>query len=78
MLVQDKLISLTLTQAQSSAHSGGMVLDNAALTGMLAESTLTLKGMLIIAVTELCIITVALWLHAVILSRKNPRKLLGK
>ena len=78
MLVQDKLISLTLTQAQSSAHSGGMVLDNTVLTGMLAESALSPKGMLILAALELGILAAALWLHAGILSRKNPRKLLGK
>ena len=77
MLVQDKLVSLTLTQAQSSAHSGGMVLDNSALAGMLAESTLSAQGVLILAGIQLCIIGAALWLHAAYLAHKKPRKLLG-
>ncbi len=76
-LVQDKLVSLTLTQSQSSAHSGGIPLDNSALAGMLAESTLSFQGVLILAAIELCIIGVLLWLHAAYLARKKPRKLLG-
>lgn len=77
MQVQDKLVSLTLTQAQSSAHSGGMVLDNSTLVGMLAESTLSTQDIVILAVIQICIIGVMLWLHATYLSRKKPRKLLG-
>ena len=76
-LAQDKLVSLTLTQAQSSAHSGGMVLDNSALAGMLAESTLSLQGMLILAAIQISVIGVLLWLHAAYLAHKKPRKLLG-
>lgn len=75
--VQGKLVSLTLTQAQSSAHSGGIPLDNTALAGMLAESTLSPRGVLILAAIQLCIIWVLLWLHAAYLARKKPRKLLG-
>ena len=76
-LAQDKLVSLTLTQARSSAHSGGMVLDNSALAGMLAESTLSLQGMLILAAIQISVIGVLLWLHAAYLAHKKPRKLLG-
>lgn len=75
--VQDKLVRVTLTQAQSSTHSGGMVLDNSALTGMLAQSVLSAKGVLILAAIEIGIIAALLWLHAALLSRKKPRKLLG-
>lgn len=75
--VQDKLVSLTLTRAQSSAHSGGIPLDNTALAGMLAESTLSPQGVLILAAIQICVIGVLLWLHAAYLSRKKPRKLLG-
>ena len=75
--VQDKLVSLTLTQAQSSAHSGGMELDNSALADMLSQSVLTPEGMLILAAIEFAIIAVLVWLHAAHLSRKQPRKLLG-
>lgn len=75
--VQDKLVGLTLTQSQSNAHSGGIPLDNSALAGMLAESTLSPQGVLILATIQICVIGVLLWLHAAYLSRKKPRKLLG-
>lgn len=75
--VHDKLVSLTLTQAQSSAHSGGTVLDNSTLAGMLAESTLCAQDAVILAVIQICVIGAMLWLHAVYLSRKKPGKLLG-
>lgn len=76
-LAQDKLVSLTLTQAQSSAHSGGIPLNNSALAGMLAESTLSLQGILLLAAVQISVIGVLLWLHAAYLARKKPRKLLG-
>ena len=76
-LAQNKLVSLTLTQAQSSAHSGGIPLDNSALAGMLAESVLSVQGMLILAAVQISVIGVLLWLHAAYLARKKPRKLLG-
>ena len=76
-LAQNKLVSLTLTQAQSSAHSGGIPLDNSALAGMLAESALSVQGMLILAAIQISIIGILLWLHAAYLARKKPRKLLG-
>lgn len=76
-LAQNKLVSLTLTRTQSSAHSGGIPLDNSALAGMLAESTLSVQGMLILAAIQISIIGVLLWLHAAYLARKKPRKLLG-
>lgn len=76
-LAQDKLVSLTLTQAQSSAHSGGIPLDSSALVGMLTESSLSVQGMLILAAIQIGIIGVLLWLHAAYLAHKKPRKLLG-
>lgn len=76
-LARNKLVSLTLTQSQSNAHSGGIPLDNSTLAGMLAESTLPLQGVLILAAIQIGIIAVLLWLHAAYLARKKPRKLLG-
>lgn len=75
--VHDKLVSLTLTQAQSSAHSGGTVLDNSTLAGMLVESTLCAQDAVILAHIQICVIGVMVWLHAAYLSRKKPGKLLG-
>ena len=76
-LVQDKLIGLTLTQAQSSAHSGGMELDNTMLAQMLGESEMTAAGLLILALAQIVVIAVFLWCHAALLAKKNSRKLLG-
>ena len=76
-LAQSKLVSLTLTQSQSNAHSGGIPLDNSTLAGMLSESTLSAHGVLILAAVQICAIGALLWLHAAYLSRKKPRKLLG-
>lgn len=75
--VQGKLVRLTLTQAQSSVHSGGMPLDNGALEEMLAQSTLSVRGMLLLALVQLCVLGLVLWLHSGYLSRKKPRSLLG-
>ncbi len=76
-LVQDKLVSLTLLQAQSSAHSGGIKMDNSDLTGVLTQSVLSIEGVLILAIIQIAIIAVLLWIHAAYLSQKKPRKLMG-
>lgn len=76
-LVQDKLITLTLTQARSSAHSGGMELDNTVLAQMLGESEITAAGLAVLALIQIAVIAVFLWVHAALLARKNTRKLLG-
>lgn len=76
-LVQDKLIRLTLTQVQSSAHSGGTVLDSGALAEMLAQSTLSVWSALLLAAVQIAIIGVFLWIHAGRLSRKKPGALIG-
>lgn len=76
-LVQDKLIELTLTQAQSNLHSGGTALDNSALAGMLAQSEMPVAGLLLLAAAQLAVIALVLWLHGAMLAGKKPRKLLG-
>ena len=76
-LVRDKLVSLTLLQAQSSAHSGGMMLENSQLSGMLAQSELSAMGTLLLAVIQIVVIGAVLWVHAWLLTRKSARKLLG-
>lgn len=76
-LVEDKLVTLTLKQAQSSAHSGAMAMDTRQLSAMLAESTIPLSALLVLAVLQIAVVVVLLWLHAAYLSRKNTRTLLG-
>lgn len=76
-LVQDKLITLTLTQAQSSAHSGGIKLDNTILTQMLGQSEISAVGLAILGIAQIVIIAALLWLHAALLAKQNTRKLLG-
>lgn len=76
-LVEDKLVTLTLKQAQSSAHSGAMAMDTRQLSAMLAESTIPLSALLVLAVLQIAVVVALLWLHAAYLSRKNTRTLLG-
>lgn len=76
-LVEDKLVALTLTQGQSSAHSGAMAMDNTQLAAMLAESKIPFHALLILAVIQIAVVALLLWLHAAYLSRKNTRTLLG-
>lgn len=76
-LVEDKLVTLTLAQAQSSAHSGAAAMDTSQLAAMLAESTIPLPALLVLAAIQIAVVALFLWLHAAYLSRKNTRTLLG-
>ncbi len=76
-LVQDKLVSLTLTQAESIAHSGGVELDNSVLAQMLSQSEISFTGILILIGLQISIIAILLWLNAAWLAKKKTRKLLG-
>lgn len=76
-LVQDKLFGLTLTQAGMLGHSGGMALSQEALTDMLSQSRLPSQTVLLLAGVQLGIIAFVLLTHAVLLTHKRPRKLLG-
>ena len=76
-LVSEKLITLTLTQAESNAHSGGIAIDNTQLVEMLSQSEIPLGGILLIALLQIIIIGIVLWLHSSSLSKKSPRNLMG-
>ncbi len=76
-LVQNQLIALTLTQIQSSTHSGGMALDSSQLAAMLSQSETPFALLLILAVLQIAVVALILWLHGALLARKNVRKLLG-
>lgn len=76
-LVQNKLIALTLTQAQSSAHSSDVIFDNSQMAAMLEQSEIPFVLLLALAAIQITVVALILWIHAALLSRKNPRKLLG-
>lgn len=76
-LVSEKLITLTLTQAESNAHSGGTVIDNAQLVEMLSQSEIPFGIVLLIALLQIIIIGAVLWIHSSKLSKKSPRNLMG-
>ncbi len=60
------------------SHSGGQELTADAVSSMIAGSQLPAKEMLLLALAQVLIIGILLWLHGVILAAKKPRKLLGK
>ena len=76
-LVQDQLLGMTLSQVKFTEHSGGMDLTQETFGQMLSESQLPMEHLLLLALAQLAIIAALLWLQAAVLSRKNPRKLMG-
>lgn len=71
-LVQDKLIRLVLTSTSGTLMRGA---DD--LAEMLAQSEISALGLLILAAIQAAVIGAVLWVHALLLTRKNARKLLG-
>ena len=74
--VQDKLLLTPLTEASLNDHSGGLALSQEELAQMLRSSSLSNMQYFLLGLSQLSIIGLVLWIHAALLSRKNPRKLL--
>ena len=70
--VQTRLLSLTLSEADAGAAR-----NFDAFAVMLTESRPALTDRLLLALTQLGVSTAVLWLHAALLSLKNPRRLMG-
>ena len=76
-LVQDKLLGFAVGQTTMGANSSGMALSQTELSWMLSESTLSTESTLLLAVGQVALIAVALWVQAAVLARQKPRKLMG-
>lgn len=76
-LINAKLLDLMMAEVTMEQHSGGMELGKAALTQMIAQSQLPNYVLVLSACIQLIVIAVALWIHAGMLAKKAPRKLMG-
>ena len=76
-LINSKLLDLMMAEVTMEQHSGGMEMGQDALTQMIAQSQLPNYVLVLSACIQLIVIAVALWIHAGMLAKKAPRKLMG-
>lgn len=76
-LINSKLLDLMMAEVTMEQHSGGMELDQDALAQMIVQSQLPDYVLVLSACIQLIVIAVALWIHAGMLAKKAPRKLMG-
>lgn len=75
-VVQEKMASLIVTPDPGSIYSTTQLTGDT-LSQMLSETQMPVQSLITLALLQLGIIALLLWLHAALLSRKKPRKLLG-
>ncbi len=75
-MIQDKVLLAPITDAMMNEHSGGQALTVEDLTGMLRQNGLSVPQLLLMGLIQTGVIGAVLWIHAALLSRQNPRKLL--
>lgn len=75
--INSKLLNLMMAEVTMEQHSSGMELSQTALAQMIAQSQLPTYILVLLAGIQLLLIAVVLWIHAVILAKKAPRKLMG-
>ena len=66
-----------VSEGTMQAMSGGMELGADTMAGILAQATLPGETLLALCAGQLALIALVLWLHAAVISRQTPRKLLG-
>lgn len=76
-IIQKKLAVSTLAQVDKSAFSAGIGLTEESLLEMLNMSQVSPAMLLALCLAQLAVFAAVLWLHAHLLSRRRPRKLLG-
>ena len=76
-LVSKQLAEFMVSEGTMQAMSGGMELGTEAIAGILSQASLPISTLLILSALQLAVIAIFLWLHAAIISRHTPRKLLG-
>lgn len=75
--IREKLVDFTVAHAAKSAHSGGFELDAGSLSGMMTAGSLPLPCLAAIGCAGALITAAVAYIHAAILAKKKPRKLLG-
>ena len=76
-LVSTQLAEFMVSEGTMQAMSGGMELGADTMAGILAQATLPTETLLTLCGGQLAVIAIVLWLHAAIISRQTPRKLMG-
>ena len=76
-LVSDQLAEFMVSEGTMQTMSGGMELGADTMAGILSQASLPISTQLTLAAVQLAIIAIFLWLHAAIISRQTPRKLMG-
>lgn len=77
-LVSQQLAEFMLEISTMNANSGGMELDLESVSSIIRTTSLSAGDLLALAALQLVIVAVVLWLHAVGISCRAPRKLLSK
>lgn len=75
--VSGTLSEFLLSADEMLAMSGGQALGSDLLVDILSSSTLPLSMQMILAVTQLAVMAVCIWLHARTMAKKGPRNLLA-
>ena len=76
-LVSTQLAEFMVSEGTMQAMSGGMELGTDTMAEILAQATLPGETLLTLCGGQLALIAIVLWLHAAIISRQTPRKLMG-
>ena len=76
-LVSKQLAEFMVSEGTMQAMSGGMELGAEAMAQILAQATLPGGTFLILSASQLAVIAIFLWIHAALLSRQTPRKLMS-
>ena len=76
-LAEDQLSVFLLAEDTMLNISGGQELTGDAVSQMLNLGSLPFTELLLLTAAQLAVIAIFLWLHAAIISRQTPRKLLG-
>ena len=76
-LAEDQLSVFLLAEDTMLNISGGQELTGDAVSQILNLGSLPVTELLLLAAAQLAVIAVVLWLHAALISRKTPRKLMG-
>ena len=75
--VSGTLSEFLLSADEMLAMSGGQALGSDLLADILSSSTLPLSMQMILAVSQLAVMAVCIWLHAHAVAKKGPRNLLA-
>ena len=75
--INSGLLELMTSQITMEQYSGGMELSKEILNQMISQCQIPTSMLLGIAATQILLIGFILWIHAEVVARKSPRKLMG-